>query len=113
MLEILSMLAAVALLIITPIQTGQVCAGKINPKFKGSPAEYVVAFRRQLGLLIFLGAISGVVNLALIFLNSGSAEWLFSLLGAALWLGVALASYLSIRKLATLSAPSEGGGASA
>jgi hypothetical protein len=113
MLEILSILAAAALLIITPIQTGQVCAGKINPKFKGSPAEYAVAFRRQLTLLIYLGSICGVVNLGLIFLDSSSAEWIFNLLGAALWLGVAAVSYLSTRRLATLSAPVEGGGASA
>jgi len=113
MLEILSILAAAVLLIATPIQTGQVCAGKVNPKYKGSPADYAVAYRRQLGLFIYLGAVCGVVNLALIFVNSDSAEWIFDLLGAALWLGVAAVSYLSTRRLAALSAPVEGGRASA
>ena len=113
MLEIISILAAAVPLIATPIQTGQVCAGKINPKFKGSPAEYAVAFRRQLGLFVYLGAVCGVVNLALIFLNADSAEWMFDLLGAALWLGVAAVSYQSRRRLARLPAPAQGGGASA
>jgi len=113
MLEIISLLAAVALLIVTPIQTGKVRAGNVPAKFKGSPADYAVTYRRQLQYVVYLGVVCGVVNIGMIFLDSGSAEWIFDLLGAALWIGVAAVSYLSSRKLAALPAPAEGGGASA
>jgi hypothetical protein len=113
MLEVISILAAALLLIITPIQTRQVLAGKISRRFKGSPAEYVVAYRGQLGIVMVLGAVCGMVNLGMIFLDSGSGEWVFDLLGATLWLGASAMSYLASRRLAKAPTPADAGGASA
>jgi hypothetical protein len=113
MIELISILAAFAVLILTPIQTAQICAGKISPKYKGTPEAYAAAFRKQIGLLVWLGAVFAVLNFVLIFVATEPGEWIIKSVAAALWLGVSAVSFYSSRKLAKLSAPAENGGASA
>ena len=55
MLEIISILASLALIVITPMQTSQICAGKFSPKMKVTPAVFVTSFRRQVVMLTWLG----------------------------------------------------------
>jgi hypothetical protein len=109
MIELISILASLALLVLTPFQTAQICAGKISPKYKGTPQAYAAAFRRQVGLFVWLGAIFGVLDLLLIFISTEPGEWIVKLVAAVLWLGVAAVSFHSRQKLAKLPAPAEGG----
>ena len=109
MLELISILASIAVLVLTPIQTAQVCAGKINPKYKGTPQAYVAAVRKQIGLMIWVGAVFGVLDLVLMFLASEPGEWIVKLVAAALWIGVSGVSFYSSQKLAGLPASPEGG----
>jgi hypothetical protein len=111
MIELISILASLAVLILTPIQTAQIVAGKISPKYKGTPEAYAAAFRKQIGMLVWLGAVFGVLNLGLIFISTEPGEWIVKLIAAVLWLGVAVVSFVSSQKLAKLAAPTEGGGA--
>jgi hypothetical protein len=111
MIELISIFASLVVLILTPIQASQIAAGKISPKFKGTPEAYVAAFRRQIGMMMWLGAVFAVANLALIFMVTEPGEWIVKLIAAGLWLGVSVVSYLSSQKLAKLPAPA--GGASA
>jgi hypothetical protein len=113
MLELISIVASIALIILTPIQTSQIVAGKFSPKLKTSPAAYVAAFRKQIGMLVWLGAVFAVLNLLLIFISTEPGEWLFKLIGAVLWAAVAGVSFFSNQRLAKLPAPNEGGGAPA
>jgi hypothetical protein len=113
MIELISIVASIALIILTPIQTSQIVAGKISPKFKGTPAAYVAAFRKQIGLLVWLGAVFAVLNLLLMFIETEPGEWIFKLIAAVLWAAVAGVSFFSSQKLAKLPAPAEGGSAPA
>jgi hypothetical protein len=111
MLELISILASLVLIVLMPMQTAQVCAGKISPKFKGEPEAYVAAFRKQVGLLIWLGAVFAGLNLVLIFLETEPGEWIVKLIAAVLWLGVCAVSVYSRQKLAKLPAPADPGAA--
>jgi hypothetical protein len=113
MLELISIVASIALIILTPIQTAQICSGKFSPKLKSSPEAFVAAFRRQIGMLVWLGAVFAVLNFALIFMESEPGEWVVKLVAAVLWLGVCAVSFHSRQRLAKLPAPAQGGGASA
>ena len=105
MLELISIIASIVLIVVTPIQTAQICAGKISPKYKGTPEAYAAAFRKQIGLLVWLGAVFAVLNLVLIFIASEPGEWIVNLVAAMLWLGVFAVSFHSRRRLAKLPAP--------
>jgi hypothetical protein len=111
MLELISILASLVLLVLTPIQTAQICAGKISPKFKGPPEAYVAAFRRQIGMFVWLGAVFAALDVVMIFLSTEPGEWIVKLVAAVLWLGVAAVSFHSRQKLANLPPPAEGRGA--
>ena len=111
MLEIISILCSLALIVITPIQTSQICAGKFSPKMKVTPEVFVASFRRQVLMLTGLGAVFGVINIVLMFIETVPGENIVEGVAAALWFGVAGVSFYSSRKLANLPAPT--GGASA
>lgn len=113
MIELISILASFVLLILTPIQTAQITAGKINPKFKGTPEAYVAAFRKQVGLIAWLGAVFAVLNLGLIFIATEPGEWIVKLIAAVLWVGVSSVSFYSSQRLARWPAAAQGGGAAA
>jgi hypothetical protein len=104
MIELISILASIALLIVTPIQTAQVCSGKVNPKFKGPPQAYVAAFRKQVGMTAWLGAAFAAVNLLLIFITSEPGEWIVKAVAAVLWVAVSAVCFVSARKLDRLPA---------
>ena len=112
MLEIISILASLALIVITPMQTSQICAGKFSPKMKVTPAVFVTSFRRQVVMLTWLGAVFGVANIVLMFMETEPGENIVKGVAAALWFGVAGVSYYSSRRLAGLSTPADTGGAS-
>ena len=105
MLELISILASIALLILTPIQTAQICAGKISPKYKGTPEAFATAFKKQVGMLVWLGGVFAVLNFGLIFISTEPGEWVVKAIAAVLWLGVCAVSLYSQRRLAAFPAP--------
>ena len=104
MIELISILASIVLLFVTPVQTAQICAGRISPKYKGTPEAYAAAFRKQIGLLVWLGAVFAALNLVLIFIEVEPGEWIVKLVAAMLWLGVFAVSLHSRQRLAKLPA---------
>ncbi|HXQ14792.1 MAG TPA: hypothetical protein VN814_09240 [Caulobacteraceae bacterium] len=110
MLELISILASLVLLVMTPIQTSQICEGKISPKYKGTPQAYAAAFRKQIGIFVWLGAVFGVLDVVMIFMDPEPGEWIVKAVAAALWLGVSGVSLYSRQRLARLPTPAEGGG---
>lgn len=113
MIELISILASLALLILTPIQTSQICAGKFSPKLKTTPEAYVAAYRRQVNLPVWLGVVFAVLNFGLAFVENNPGERIVKFFAAALWIGVAGVSFWSRQRLARLPAPTPaaGGGA--
>ena len=110
MLEIISILASLALIVVTPIQTVQICAGKFSPKMKVTPAVFVASFRKQVLMLTWLSAVFGVANIVLMFMETEPGENIVKGVAAVLWFGVAGVSFYSSRKLAGLPAPADTGG---
>lgn len=108
MLELISILCSLALLVLTLVQTQQICAGTISPKIKSTPTAYAAAFRKQIGLYVWLGAVFGAVDLVLIFIDPEAGEWIVKLVAAMLWFGVCAASVYSRQRLAKLAAPGDG-----
>jgi hypothetical protein len=113
MLELISILASIALLVVTPIQTAQICAGKISPKYRGTPEAYAAVFREQIDLLVCLRVVLAALNLGLIFIATEPGEWIVNLVAAMLWAGVFAVSFHSRQRLVKLTLPSARGGSSA
>jgi hypothetical protein len=110
MLEIISILASLALLVLTPIQTAQICAGKFSPKMKVSPEAFVTAYRKQVNMLVWLGAVFAVLNFGMMFIPDERGEGIVKGVAAVLWVGVFGVSLYSRQRLAKLPAPAGGGG---
>jgi hypothetical protein len=108
MLELISILASIALIVLTPTQTAQICAGKISPKFQGTPQAYAAVYGKQINMLIWLGAVFAVLNIGMIFISPEPGEWIVKLISSALWAGVAGVSFFSRQKLAKFAASSAG-----
>lgn len=105
MIELISILASIALLVMMPIQTRQIAAGRFSPKLKVTPEAYVASYRRQINLLVWLGAIFAVLNLGLAFVEANPGERIVKLFAAALWLGVCAMSFHSRLRLAKATPP--------
>jgi len=103
-IELISILASLAVIILTPIQTAQIRAGRRSKRFQGTPEQYVQSYRKQMMLLVWLGLIFGALNIGLIFVETRAGEWIVKLVAAALWFGVCVVSFLSRQKLAELPA---------
>jgi len=104
MLELISILASLVLIFLMPIQTAQICAGKITPKFKGTPQAYAVVFSKQANLLVWLGAVFAVSNVVLIFIATEPGDWIVNLVSAVLWAGVFAVSFHSRQRLVKFAA---------
>lgn len=105
MIEIISILASLVIVILTPIQTAQICAGKVIKGYKGTREENAAVFSKQLGFLIWLAPVLAILNLAMILIETEPGEWIVKVIAAGLWLTVFAVTFLSRRKLARLEQP--------
>ena len=105
MIEIISILASLVIVILTPIQTAQICAGKAIKGYKGTREENAAVFSKQLGFLIWLAPVLAVLNLAMILIETEPGEWIVKSIAAALWLAVFAVTFASRRKLERLEQP--------
>ena len=104
MLELISIIAAIAVLILTPIEVNKVQKGWVRKNFKGTPAEFAAAYRKQLTAMIALGIVFGILNVALGIVEEVPYENYVKFFAALLWFGVSGISYASRQKLAPLAA---------
>ena len=104
MIELISIVASLAVIVLMPIQTAQIRAGKIGKRFKGTREQYAAAFGKQLRLLLWLGPIFGTLNLVAAFVETEPGEWVVKLVAAMLWFGVFGVAALSLRKLTNVPA---------
>jgi hypothetical protein len=102
MLEMIALLAALALCVWTPIETRKVRNGWVRKKFKGTPAEFVTAYRRQLRVFTWVGAVLGLGNIALAAtIDAGDVRQIVKIVSGAIWLVAAAVSFHSRRQLDT------------
>lgn len=100
MLELIALLAALALCIWTPIETRKVRNGWVRKNFKGTREEFVVKYRRQLTMFIWLGGVLGLGNLALaLFTAGGDGYQIAKVVAGAIWLAASIVAFASRRSL--------------
>ena len=110
MIEIISILASLVIVILTPIQTAQICAGKAIKGYKGTREENAAVFNKQLGFLIWLAPVLAILNLAMILIETEPGEWIVKSIAAGLWLTVFAVTFRSRGKLARLESPNPSSG---
>jgi hypothetical protein len=65
MLEIISLVCAIALWFWMPSETNKVIGGWVNKRFKGTHAEFVKAHRKQLSFMFGFGIVIGIAMLGI------------------------------------------------
>ena len=104
MLELIALVAAIAVLIMTPIEVGKIQKGWIRKSFKGDHAAFVAAYMKQLKFLTIIGIALGIINIGLGVVETTPYENYVKYFAGLLWLAVSVVSYLSRNKLAAMPA---------
>lgn len=100
MLELIALLAAVGLCIWTPIETRKVRNGWVRKKFKGTPAEFVTAYRRQLMVFVWVGGVLGLANIGLgLTMGQDDPGYIVKIVAGVIWLIAGAVSFVSRRQL--------------
>ena len=102
MLELIAIIGGIVLLFYLPSQTKKVISGWVSPKFKGEPATFRAMHLKQLTYHMWIGVALGAGNLLLALVDDTlPGEWIFKLLGAAIWFGVAGVAFNQRNKFQT------------
>ncbi len=105
MLEIAMIIAALILLIWAPIENRKVRSGWINPRYKGSPAEYHRAYAKQINISFYLAIFCAVLNTGMAFIDTPDTVHMMVKLGiGALWAAAAGMMFYCKRSLETMPA---------
>ena len=100
MLELISIVAGLIVCIAMPIEVGKVRKGWVRKSFKGGRPEFLVAYRKQIRMLMWLGLVFGVLGLGLAAVEARHGEVIVKIVGAAVWFAVSAISFFSLRELA-------------
>jgi hypothetical protein len=65
----------------------------VRPRFKGTPAEFPAAYAKAMKSFGTIGIVLGCTGIVLAPLAPEKGEWVFKLLGAAIWFGVAAVAF--------------------
>ena len=93
MLELISIVCGLILIVYLPVEATKVSNGWTRPSFKGTPQEFRTAYLKQVTYFMWLGIGLGVANLAVAPLNPEDGQWVFLVVGAAIWFGDAAVAY--------------------
>lgn len=106
MIELIAIVACLAACIGTPIQTAKIRGGWMPKKFKGTRAEYIATYLKQLRMLAWVGLGLGVVEIGMIFIpDQPQGEWIAKLVGAVLWFTLSALCFFSQRSLTAAALP--------
>src|SRR5262245_39967463 len=100
MLELISIVASLALCILIPIEVGKIRNGWVRKNFAGDRPRFLAAYRKQLKMLMWLGLIFGVLSVAMAPLETHGGESIVKVIAGAIWFVVAALSFSSLRTLA-------------
>ncbi|HXC29303.1 MAG TPA: hypothetical protein VNV38_15200 [Stellaceae bacterium] len=89
MLELIAIVGGFFLLFYLPYEANKVRNGWVRKRFKGAPEDFPAAYAKALKSFMITGIILGCAGLVLAPLAPEQGEWVFKLLGAAIWFGVA------------------------
>lgn len=100
MIELIGIVCCIAAIIGLPLQTAKIRTGWMPAKFKGTFAEYLASWRKQLGVLMWVGVGLGALNIVLAVIPQDTAyEWIAKAVSAALWFALSAVSFFSRRSL--------------
>lgn len=105
MIELISIIGALAMCILTPIEVSRIRSGWVRRKFAGDRQKFLMAYRKQLGLFTFPGIVFGVPGIITSFLDSEPGEQAIKLVSAAIWFAVAGIGFVSVRLLRDVQLP--------
>jgi hypothetical protein len=98
MLELIALICGVVLTVWQPIEARRVAGGWTRPRFRGTREEFLVAYRRQLTMFLWLGVVIALLNIGMsLVLEDEPARRIARFVTAAVWLGVAGSAFLSRR----------------
>ena len=110
MLELIAIIAALAICILTPFEVRRIRSGWVHKKFAGDRAKYIAAYRKQLTILIFMGAIFGVLGIVFALVATRPDETTFKIVAALIWFAVSGICFVSRRMLPSATDPIGGAG---
>jgi hypothetical protein len=99
MLELIAILCALVVCVLTPFEVRRIRRGYVHKKFAGDRAKYIAAYRKQLTMLIFAGAIFGVLGIVFASLEDGPGGATVRIVAAVIWFAVSAICFISRRML--------------
>ena len=100
MLELISILAALIVCILIPIEVGKIRNGWVRKQFAGDRPKFLAAYRKQLRMLTWLGLVFGVLGIGLAAIEANRGEAIVKLVAAVIWFAVSGISFIGLRQLA-------------
>ena len=95
MLELIAMVAGLAVCVWLPIEMGKIRKGWVHKKFAGDRPKFLAAYRKQIRTMMWLGLVFGVAGIGLALVEDRPGGSIIKLVGAAIWLAVSGIAYTS------------------
>jgi FtsH-binding integral membrane protein len=113
MLELIAMVAGLAVCVWLPIEMNKIRKGWVHKKFAGDRPKFLAAYRKQIRALMLVGLVVGVAGIGMAAIADQRAESIVKLIGAAIWFAVSGIAYTSRRALEQIpdTEPATGSGA--
>ena len=102
MLELIAMVAGLAVCAWLPIEMSKIRKGWVHKKFAGDRPKFLVHYRQQIRSIMWLGLVLGVAGIGLAAIADQRAESIVKLIGAAIWFAVSGIAFTSLRALAQI-----------
>jgi hypothetical protein len=99
MLELIAMVAGLAVCVWLPIEMGKIRKGWVHKKFAGDRPKFLAAYRKNIRVMMWLGLIFGVSGIGMALIEARHGEAIVKLIGAAIWFAVSGIAFTSLRTL--------------
>jgi len=99
MIELISIICSLVVCILTPIEVAKIRRGWVRKKFNGSSTEFIVAYRKQLNMLTWLGIVFGLIGIVLALFMTTGGDAVVKLVAGVIWLTVACIAFVCRRML--------------
>jgi hypothetical protein len=103
MLELIAMVAGLAVCVWLPIEMSKIRKGWVHKKFAGDRPKFLAHYRKQVRSIMLLGLVLGVAGIGLAAIADQRAESIVKLIGAAIWFAVSGIAFTSLRALTQIS----------
>src|SRR5258708_16031033 len=105
MIELISIIAALIVCILIPIEMTKIRNGWVRKQFAGDRPKFLAAYRKQLRMLTWLGLVFGVLGIGLAAIEANHGEAIVKLVAAVIWFAAPAISFIALRHLAKVPDP--------